>query len=110
MTNIPCIACSGDAEPLSPEALAVALTRLPHWQVAEEQGIRSLRRCYLFPDFAQALAAANKVGELAEAYGHHPDLLLSWGALEVRWWSHKIKSIHEIDVVLAEACERMLAA
>ena len=65
-----------------------------------------LERHYTFKDFAQSLAFANKVGAVAEAEGHHPDLYLAWGKCKIEIWSHKIKGLTESDFVLAAKAER----
>jgi 4a-hydroxytetrahydrobiopterin dehydratase len=69
-------------------------------------GRRHLERHYTFKDFAQALAFANKVGAVAEAEGHHPDLYLAWGKCKIEIWSHKVKGLTESDFVLAAKTER----
>ena len=65
-----------------------------------------LVRHYTFKDFAHALAFARKVGAVAEAEGHHPDLYLAWGKCRVEIWSHKIKGLTESDFILAAKAER----
>jgi len=65
-----------------------------------------LVRFYTFKDFAQALAFTNKVGAVAEAEGHHPDLALAWGKCKIEIWSHKIKGLTESDFVLAAKTEQ----
>ena len=65
-----------------------------------------LERHYTFKDFAQALAFAKKVGAVAEAEGHHPDLYLAWGKCKVEIWSHKVKGLTESDFVLAAKTEQ----
>ncbi len=65
-----------------------------------------LEQRYTFQDFAQALAFANKVGAVAEAEGHHPDLYLAWGKCKVEIWSHKIKGLTESDFILAAKAEQ----
>ena len=65
-----------------------------------------LERLYAFKDFAQALAFANKVGAVAEAEGHHPDLYVAWGKCKIEIWSHKIKCLTESDFALAVKADR----
>ena len=72
----------------------------------ELNGQGHLVRRYTFKDFAQALAFANKVGAVAEAEGHHPDLSLAWGKCKIEIWSHKIKGLTESDFILAAKAER----
>ena len=65
-----------------------------------------LERHYTFKDFAQALAFAKKVGAVAEAEGHHPDLYLAWGKCKIEIWSHKVNGLTESDFILAAKTER----
>lgn len=53
------------------------------------------------PDFASALAFVNRIGELAEREGHHPDLKLGWGYVEVELSTHAIGGLSENDLILA---------
>ena len=61
----------------------------------------ALRKRYEFPDFATALAFANRVGATAEEANHHPDLLVTWGAVEVAWVNHAAGGITDRDVEMA---------
>ena len=65
-----------------------------------------LERLHTFKGFAQAPAFTNKVGAVAEAEGHHPDLYLAWGKCKIEIWSHKIKGLTESDFVLAAKSAR----
>lgn len=71
---------------------------LQEWN--EQNG--SLVREWKFPDFKSALAFTNKVGELAEAMNHHPDIELGWGRVRVLLTTHAVGGITEKDRVLAE--------
>jgi 4a-hydroxytetrahydrobiopterin dehydratase len=61
----------------------------------------ALEREYRFRDFAEALAFVNRVGELAEREGHHPDVELHWNRVKLRWWTHARDAITERDHELA---------
>ena len=76
------------------------------WQVVAEH---HLEKEYRFKDFREALAFTNKVGELAEAQGHHPDIYLAWGKVKLTIWTHKINGLTESDFVLAAKADRLLA-
>jgi 4a-hydroxytetrahydrobiopterin dehydratase len=65
-----------------------------------------LERLYQFPDFARALEFANKVGAIAEAEGHHPDLYVAWGKCKVEVWTHKVDGLTESDFYLAAKADR----
>lgn len=75
------------------------------WRIVDEH---HLEKDYRFPDFAQALAFVNRVGAIAEAEGHHPDLLLAWGRVRISIWTHSIDGLTESDFVLAAKCDRAL--
>ncbi len=61
----------------------------------------ALEREFRFADFAEALAFVNRVGELAEAEGHHPDIAIHWNRVTLRWWTHVQDAITERDHELA---------
>ena len=60
-----------------------------------------MEREFRFDDFAQALAFVNRVGELAEAADHHPDIELLYNRVTLRWWTHSAGGITERDRELA---------
>ena len=99
-----CVPCRGGVPPLDRDAIAALLPQVPGWEVAGEH---HLARAYAFPDFLSALAFVNRVGALAEEQGHHPDLYLSWGKVEIRIWTHKIDGLTESDFILAAKIDRL---
>ena len=99
-----CVPCRGDVPPLKDEEITRLLSDVPGWQVV---AAHHLLKMYTFPDFAQALKFVNGVGAIAEAEGHHPDLLLSWGKVEVKIWTHKINGLTESDFILAAKIEEL---
>ena len=69
-----------------------------------------LERSYAFENFAQAMAFANKVADVAEEEGHHPDLYIAWGACKVEIWTHKIDGLTESDFYFAAKADRAFNA
>jgi len=96
-----CEACRRDAPRVTEAEIAELKPQIPDWALTEREGIPRLERQYSFPDFAQALAFTNRVGELAEEEGHHPALLTEWGRVTVAWWTHKIRGLHRNDFIMA---------
>lgn len=74
------------------------------WQVIEEH---HLEKEFTFKDFRGALDFTNRVGELAETQGHHPDIYLAWGKVRIQIWTHKIFGLTESDFVLAAKIGRI---
>ena len=99
-----CVPCRGGVPPLNGQELTALHKQVPEWQVVHEHHIV---RLFKFPDFKQALTFVNRVGELAEIQGHHPDILLAWGKAEITLWTHKIDGLTESDFILAAKIEQI---
>jgi len=91
---------------LKPEEIANLQRQVAGWQVVDNH---HLSKSYAFPDFVTALAFVNRAGAVAEQEGHHPDLYLSWGKVEIRIWTHKINGLTESDFILAAKIDRVAA-
>ncbi len=79
----------------------------PGWTVETVGGMPQLVRVFRRADFAAALALAQKVGAAADAADHHPSLLVEWGRLTVRWWTHDLGGIGPKDVAMAGRTDRL---
>ncbi len=93
-----CVPCRGDVPPLKGEELDALRRQVSEWEVVEEH---HLRRIFRFKNFREAWGFVNKVGELAEQQGHHPDISFGWGYAEVTVWTHKINGLTESDFIFA---------
>lgn len=101
-----CIPCRGGVPPLQGRPLAALQKQLgKKWRVINGH---HLEKEFKFDDFRQALAFTNKVGELAEQVGHHPDIYLAWGKAKVTIWTHKIDGLTESDFVLAAKIDALV--
>nr|WP_189418348.1 4a-hydroxytetrahydrobiopterin dehydratase [Cellvibrio zantedeschiae] len=105
-----CSACRVGAPLASATEIADVLNALPHWSAIEVDGIQQLTRIYKFKNFVAALEFTNLIGAVAEEYGHHPALLTEWGKVTVNWWTHKIKGLHENDLIMAAKTEKIFQA
>ncbi len=101
LSEIKCTACQGDEPTLTDAEIAVLRPKVPEWEVVQREGIERLERVFGFRNFVQALAFTDRVGEQAEAEGHHPALLTEWGKVTVTWWTHKIGGLHRNDFIMA---------
>ena len=100
-----CVPCRGGVPALTAEQTAPLLAQLSGWQVIEQH---HLTKSYAFVDFISALAFVNRVGEVAERNGHHPDIHLAWGRVTIDIWTHKIDGLTESDFILAAKCDAVL--
>jgi 4a-hydroxytetrahydrobiopterin dehydratase len=107
LARMPCVACREDAPTVTDAEIAEFSRQVSDWEIVELDGIKRLRRVFQVDDFAQALEFARKVGELAEAEAHHPELLTEWGRTTVTWWTHKIKGLHGNDFIMAAKTDEL---
>ncbi|MDX1582948.1 MAG: 4a-hydroxytetrahydrobiopterin dehydratase [Thermoanaerobaculia bacterium] len=100
-----CVPCRGGVPPLEGDELRRLERELGGgWEVVDDHHL--LKR-FDFPDFRQALDFTNRVGEIAESEGHHPDIHLSWGKVEITIWTHKIDGLTESDFILAAKIDEL---
>jgi 4a-hydroxytetrahydrobiopterin dehydratase len=83
---------------LKGEELRKHYGQLDGWTLVNEH---HLEKEYRFKDFAEALAFVDRLGEAAEAQGHHPDIFLTWGRVTVTLWTHSVGGLSDKDFVLA---------
>lgn len=100
-----CVPCEGGVPPATDNEIVGYLAQLPGWVVLEVDQVKRLSKAFAFDNFVHALAFTNRVGELAEAQGHHPALLTEWGTVTASWWTHAIGGLHENDFIMAAKTE-----
>ncbi|MFT7560017.1 MAG: 4a-hydroxytetrahydrobiopterin dehydratase [Flavobacteriales bacterium] len=103
-----CEPCTSGSLILADQELDAHLGDLENWAVAERDGIKQLLKVYPFQNYTLALEFTNRLALLAESEGHHPAILLEWGRVEVRWWTHKIKGLHRNDVIMATKTDELV--
>ena len=99
-----CIPCRGGVPPLAIDRAEALLRELDEGWRLNANG--HLERAYAFDNFAQAMAFANKVADVAEDEGHHPDLHVAWGMCKVEISTHKISGLTESDFYFAAKADR----
>jgi len=99
-----CVPCRGGVPPLKGAELDALKKQVPGWDVVHEH---HLKKAFSFPDFQGALDFVNRVGAVAEEQGHHPDIFLAWGKVEITIWTHKIDGLTESDFILAAKTDRL---
>ena len=99
-----CVPCRGGVPPLTSAQIEPLMQQLQGWRVLDGH---HLTKTYEFEDFAGALAYVNRLGAVAEAEGHHPDIYLAWGRVRVEIWTHKIDGLTESDFILAAKADQV---
>jgi 4a-hydroxytetrahydrobiopterin dehydratase len=99
-----CEPCHGGTPALAGAELNQFAAQLPEWKVIDSH---HLERAFKFPDFVSALAFVNQIGAVAEREGHHPDLTLGWGRVQVVTYTHAIKGLSQSDFILAAKIDQL---
>jgi 4a-hydroxytetrahydrobiopterin dehydratase len=98
-----CVPCRGGVPPLSHDEIQPLMERVNGWTVEAD---KKLIKTYKFKDFMGPMGFANRIAEIAEGEGHHPDLYVAWGKVEVFIWTHKVDGLTESDFILAAKIDR----
>jgi len=103
-----CTPCRGGIPPLTPEEVEEQHRQTPAWDIRD--GSHRNERTFQFKNFAEAFVFVQRVADLAEAEGHHPDICFGWGYATVSLQIKKIKGLHENDFIMAAKLDRMADA
>lgn len=93
-----CVRGAAGTVALTAHGIATLAAQVDRWQVVDGH---HLSRRFNFPDFVTALDFVNRIGAVAEAEDHHPDLYLAWGKVKVEIWTHACDGLTENDFILA---------
>ena len=99
-----CVACEAGTPPLSEKEAEQMAVQVPGWELEENKLVRRFR----FKDFKEAMAFVNKVADLAESEGHHPDIHISWNRVRLELTTHAIKGLSENDFIMAAKISQVL--
>ena len=100
-----CVPCEVGTPPLTEKKIQQYLTELKTpWEVLEN---KKISRAFKFKNFKEAMVFINKVAELAESEGHHPDIHISWNRVMIELWTHAVNGLSENDFILASKVEEL---
>ncbi|MBD3403360.1 4a-hydroxytetrahydrobiopterin dehydratase [candidate division GN15 bacterium] len=105
LTEQKCEPCEGGVDPLTRDQFEGYLEQVPDWSVRDDKYVE---REFQFKDFVKALEWVNKVGDIAEEEGHHPDIYIhSWNKVKITLWTHAIGGLSINDFVVASKIDRV---
>ncbi len=100
-----CVPCEGGIPPLTRQEFAPMLSEINSaWQVIDD---KKLQREFDFRTFMDAIAFTNKVAEIAEAEGHHPDIQIHYNKVILELWTFKIDGLFDNDFILAAKIDQL---
>ena len=100
-----CMPCEGGVTPVKGAELVDLVEQIGDWWIVVDE--HYLEAKFSFNDFVQGLEFTNQVGALAEEEGHHPDILLSYGRVGIKLWTHSIDGLSENDFILAAKIDEL---
>ncbi len=103
-----CVACKPGTPPLPREEIDKLLLEVPEWRLEEAEGHLRLARTVKFKGFMRGVELVNLIAPIAEAEGHHPDLLLSYGSLTIWLTTHAAKGLTNNDFILAARLDKVI--
>ena len=107
LTNRHCVPCRGDVPPITEIEIQKYLKEVGGTWEHIPGLVSKIRNDYQFTDFQEAMVFVNKVADLAEAEGHHPDIYVSWNKVRLELFTHAIHGLSENDFILAAKIERL---
>ncbi len=75
----------------------------PKWQKGlNEKGIPYISRTHHAGKFMEGIDFVHKVAEMAEENNHHPDIVINYKRITVRYWTHTASGVTLADVQMAQ--------
>jgi 4a-hydroxytetrahydrobiopterin dehydratase len=99
LTNQKCIPCEVGGVPLNSEEIAFYKKDVPEWEVGADE--KRISRKYAFKDFKESMTFVNKVAELADREGHHPDISISYNKVALELITHAVGGLSVNDFIVA---------
>jgi 4a-hydroxytetrahydrobiopterin dehydratase len=96
-----CTACTPDTPTIPPDRAIELLRQLDGWSLADRGGEAWITRTVRFKGFLPGVRLVDRIAELAEAEGHHPDLRLVYGSLTIDLSTHAARGLTDNDFILA---------
>ena len=95
-----CAPCAGGTKPMAPTAAEGYLAQVPGWRLVSSEPLK-IARDLRFKNFARAMQFVDRMAEVAEAEGHHPDFCVSWSQVKLELFTHAIGGLSENDFIMA---------
>ena len=103
-----CMACDGNTPAFNIDEIHKYLKKVDGWDVkSNDDKNYYLEKDFKFSNFLESQRFINKVGDIAETEGHHPDIIFGWGYARVKIFTHAIKGLAESDFILAAKVDKI---
>ena len=104
-----CVPCEGGIPSFNLSEIHKYLKKVDGWDVKKNENENFyLLKEFKFENFVNAQNFVNKVGEIAETEGHHPDIWFGWGYAKIKIFTHAINGLAESDFILAAKIDKIV--
>ena len=105
-----CLPCEGGVLPFDISEIHKYQKKVDGWDITEDGNkIFFLFKKFKFNNFLESQEFVNKVGEISESEGHHPDISFGWGYAEIKITTHAIKGLSENDFIVAAKIDKIIS-
>lgn len=101
LTERRCVPCEGGTPPLGADRIAELLGQVEGWALQQTGEHDELVKTFRFGNFVEAVQFVDRITPVAEEEGHHPDLAVGYGRVEVHLWTHAAGGLTDNDFILA---------
>jgi 4a-hydroxytetrahydrobiopterin dehydratase len=109
LLNKKCVPCEGGVLPFDISEIHKYQKKIDSWDIFQNKNeIFFLNKKFVFKNFLDSQNFINKVGQISESEGHHPDILFGWGYAEIKITTHAIKGLSENDFILAAKIDQLV--
>lgn len=100
LTQKHCVPCEGGIFPLSQMEEEAYFQAIPGWQI-EREDVHKISCQFVFKNFKEAMVFINKVADIAESEGHHPNIIVNYNKVSLVLFTHAIGGLSPNDFIIA---------
>jgi len=106
-----CVPCEGGISLFNTSEIHKYQKKIDGWNIIKnKEKIYFLEKKFTFKNFINSQTFINKVGQISEAEGHHPDISFGWGYAKIMITTHAIEGLSENDFILAAKIDQIFNA
>ncbi len=106
LASLKCVPCRGGVPPMEQEKVKLMLDAVSGWTKSAGD-VDKIEKLFKFKNFKEAMVFVNKVAEIAEEEGHHPDIFIQWNKVTLTLWTHAINGLFDNDFILAAKIDKL---
>ena len=111
LLNKKCVPCEGGVLPFDISEIHKYQKKVDGWNIlTDDKKIFFLNKKFQFKNFLDSQNFVNKVGQISENEGHHPDISFGWGYADIKITTHAIEGLSENDFILAAKIDQLINA